>query len=193
MFSDLRRAICPSDRSPSLRRPRSRARLWVFGVLVVASAACSKQGEGERCDTLNASEDCDDGLTCTDLSTFRAGAPGAICCPANPTQDICRNGGLDVFDDAGATTESPSPRVDGGDSGEPILTEAGVDVTSLSSGSASDAAAAASSDGAAAQSSPGEQSTLADATTTDPSSTSAIETSAPSNVDAAVSTSDAGQ
>ncbi len=192
MFSDLRRAICPSDRSPSLCRPSSRVRLWVFGVLVVAAAACSKQGEGERCDTLNASDDCDEGLTCTDLSTFRAGAPGAVCCPSNPTQDICRNGGLDVFDDAGATTEGPSSRVDGGDAGESILTEAGADLTSLASGPASDAAAS-SSDGSAAQSSSLDQSTMADATTNGLSSTSATETSAPSDVDAAVSTSDAGQ
>lgn len=82
----------------------ARVRWVAVGLVAVATTACGKQGEGERCDLLNYSQDCDDGLTCTEIE--RSGAAGAVCCPANPTVDICQSGGLDYQEDGGKS-ESP--------------------------------------------------------------------------------------
>lgn len=187
MFLDPSRALSPSDRPPSPRRPRGPVRLLGFGVLMLALAGCSKQGEGERCDTLNGSEDCEQGLTCTRLSDFRAGAPGAVCCPVNPTQNVCQNGGLDFLDDAGPTSESTPPPADGGNTDGPTLTEAGADLSSSNvSGTVSDAAASGDAQPDV------DQSTETDAASSDISSTPA-EMSSSGDSATSSSAGDAGQ
>lgn len=96
-------------RRPSSSASSARVRWVAVALLSMTAAACGKQGEGERCDLLNYSQDCDDGLTCTEIE--RSGAAGAVCCPANPTVDICQSGGLDYQEDGGS---SESPTSDGG-------------------------------------------------------------------------------
>jgi hypothetical protein len=57
---------------------------------------CSKQGEGERCDTNSGNLDCDTGLICRTPPQPTLQSRGvAICCPGDgvaPTQDACRAG-----------------------------------------------------------------------------------------------------
>jgi hypothetical protein len=66
---------------------RLAATVFAFAVGTLAVAACSNQGEGERCDQ-NASnggnDDCQDGLQCTSHSIL--GTNSDICCPPDRTQ-----------------------------------------------------------------------------------------------------------
>ena len=81
--------------------------------LFTASAlvGCSKQAEGERCDTNNGSLDCETGLVCRSASQLSL--PGntvgfALCCPIDgiiPNEDACR---------AGATQPPEEPIPDAG-------------------------------------------------------------------------------
>jgi hypothetical protein len=58
--------------------------------------ACSKQGEGERCDQNSGNLDCETGLICRgaeQLSNIEQGA--SLCCPPDgvaPTVNACRAG-----------------------------------------------------------------------------------------------------
>jgi hypothetical protein len=92
----------------SLRCLLRGAQVSSLGVLLIATSACSKQGEGERCDLANFDEDCESGLTCTDLSTKRSNAQGAVCCAPNSTVDVCLDDKFSFDDDAGAQTSAPS-------------------------------------------------------------------------------------
>lgn len=52
----------------------------------VALSACSNYGEGERCETLNGNDDCDDGLVCTPKSQLTAPFNSSDrCCPSDRT------------------------------------------------------------------------------------------------------------
>lgn len=72
------------------RAPRLRASV-LFGVLQlsVLVLGCSQQEEGERCDPSNNSSDCESGLRCVPLASLHRGTEGAVCCPSDPTADIC--------------------------------------------------------------------------------------------------------
>lgn len=90
----------------------------VIAILVCAfvGAACSKQGEGERCDTSSGTFDCESGLICRSTAQ---GEREALCCPADESQttvDACRSGAqlppendppLMPVDDAGAGDAGP--------------------------------------------------------------------------------------
>lgn len=103
MFDSFRQSAVPAAVSP--RRPWV-SRVLGLGLLALSLGACSQQGEGERCDPLSYSEDCESGLVCTPLEQLHQGAEGAVCCPANPTQNICRANVFDFKDDAGAGESS---------------------------------------------------------------------------------------
>jgi hypothetical protein len=49
--------------------------------LIAAAPGCSRQGEGERCDTLNGDEDCNSGLVC--VGKAQLGQNSDTCCPAS--------------------------------------------------------------------------------------------------------------
>lgn len=58
--------------------------LATVSAVVAIAAGCSKQGEGERCSiAANNSEDCEDGLICTQANTLvdSGGTPVDRCCP----------------------------------------------------------------------------------------------------------------
>lgn len=62
------------------RAPRKRfVGVWavITTVMLAAAAACSNAGEGDRCEILNGSEDCQSGLVCTQV----ASQTSAVCCP----------------------------------------------------------------------------------------------------------------
>jgi hypothetical protein len=63
----------------------SRCAKWAFvlGLPLSVLGGCSRQGPGERCDTLNGSNDCDDGLVCVPKDTLHGTA--SLCCPAAQT------------------------------------------------------------------------------------------------------------
>lgn len=50
--------------------------------LLLASSACSNQGEGERCDRRNDNADCASGLVCTSKETLKSNSD--LCCPPPP-------------------------------------------------------------------------------------------------------------
>lgn len=83
-------------------------------------AACSKQGEGERCDLNSGNLDCDTGLVCrsADQLSITGGRGVALCCPPDdvpPTVNACRAGAeLPPDDDL---PPPPPPPVDAGDGG----------------------------------------------------------------------------
>lgn len=91
------------------RSPRA-ARLLPFLVALLVGTACSKQGEGERCDINNGDLDCDTGLICVGEEQISITGTGvALCCPiTDPTVDACRaNTTLPPEPDAGITPPPP--------------------------------------------------------------------------------------
>jgi hypothetical protein len=59
----------------------SRCTKWALlvGLPLSVLGGCSHQGPGERCDTYNGSNDCDDGLVCVPKDSQH---PVSVCCPA---------------------------------------------------------------------------------------------------------------
>jgi hypothetical protein len=86
----------PFAGSNSSFRFGSRLTLAAAGWLCVLLLGCSRQGEGERCDTNNNNEDCESGLECRQL---RSPNRGAVCCSENSTEEVCQRFMLDDFDD----------------------------------------------------------------------------------------------
>jgi hypothetical protein len=59
------------------------------GLVAIPFAACSNQGEGDRCDRRSdntGTDDCQDGLVCTAQSELGSAAQSDICCPLDRTQ-----------------------------------------------------------------------------------------------------------
>jgi hypothetical protein len=64
--------------------------LAVFSLLsalasVVFAPGCSRQAEGERCDTANGDSDCDDGLKCTSQNKLQSPGMSDRCCDPDGT------------------------------------------------------------------------------------------------------------
>lgn len=118
----------------SLRCLLRGAQVSSVGMLLIAASACSKQGEGERCDLANFDEDCESGLVCTDLSTKRSNAQGAVCCAPDSTVDVCLDDKFSFEDDAGAESSGPASSSDDrsapGNSSSVVPTDAGPDAAS---------------------------------------------------------------
>ncbi len=79
-------------------------------VVIVPTASCATHGEGERCETNNNNDDCDNGLICTPGGQItivtEAGVNNSsadICCPPDRSQattDICKLNPLSPGSDA---------------------------------------------------------------------------------------------
>src|SRR5688572_21860724 len=77
-----------------------------FAAFMLASAltpalfmpACSQQGEGERCDSINGDTDCDDGLKCVSKNDLADAATDRCCNPDQTTwsDSRCRHGSAPV-------------------------------------------------------------------------------------------------
>lgn len=85
--------------------------------LLVLVFACSKQGEGERCNLLNNNGDCDDGLTCSPAKGSNACTGSAndrfdclpsICCPPAPQRSAVAQCNLNQYGQGAATGGSTS-------------------------------------------------------------------------------------
>lgn len=75
-----------------------------------STLGCSRQAEGERCDTNNNNEDCESGLQCTPLRTLGRGTLGAVCCPDDdPSAEICQRLELDELEDETSAPTDPQP------------------------------------------------------------------------------------
>jgi hypothetical protein len=90
--------------------------------LALLATACSKQGEGERCDPNSGSLDCESGLICrsADQLNITEQARGvALCCPpvgVAPSVNAC-SAGADLPPDPNASTPdaaAPVVATDGG-------------------------------------------------------------------------------
>ena len=104
------------------------------GVFTIV-AACSNQGEGERCELGNNNDDCADGLVCTDSKILGTNEPR--CCPPellNPTTTTCRPPVQTVGDSA------PPP-----DTGPPPVNDAASDADATPNDAAAEAADASDS------------------------------------------------
>lgn len=83
-------------RVPLLPAFFSRCRLGAAGglFLCLTLAACSKQGQGERCDLNNGDLDCEGDLLCKGEASLNISGRGvALCCPRvtdESTVDACR-------------------------------------------------------------------------------------------------------
>lgn len=95
------------------------SRTHLFGALLGVSLAiaCSKQGEGERCDPNSGSLDCDTGLICrtADQLSIAAGRGVALCCPPDdvqPSVNACSAGA--VLPVEGDLPTQPAPGADAG-------------------------------------------------------------------------------
>lgn len=85
-------------------------RLLTLSCLALLSA-CSKQGEGERCDLNSGNLDCDTGLVCRSADQLSiSGTRGvALCCPQDgvePSVNACRAGAI--------LPPDPDPQLDAG-------------------------------------------------------------------------------
>jgi hypothetical protein len=109
--------------------------------LVVAAPGCSRQAEGDRCDSQNGNADCEDGLVCRTAGSLNA--PSDVCCPAtgDATTAACRGqsqAGLDAgIPDTGATTTDAGTDTGAQDAG---TVDSGQDATPADSGAIPDAA-----------------------------------------------------
>ena len=94
-------------------------RLFILSCLALL-AACSKQGEGERCDLNSGNLDCETGLVCRSADQLSiSGTRGvALCCPQDgvePSVNACRAGAnLPAEPDAGGAGEPVVPPADAG-------------------------------------------------------------------------------
>ncbi len=88
--------------------------------------ACSKQAEGERCDTNSDNLDCESGLVCRGSDQLSIAGTGiALCCPQDgvpPSVDACRAGTELPMDPLPPEPDPvpdalPVPGVDAGDGG----------------------------------------------------------------------------
>lgn len=98
-------------RAISYRKAGLVATLLAAGFLAVA--ACSNQGEGERCDSLNGDEDCktDEGLTCYPAALLN-NAGSDRCCPrdrAQATHPVCMTPVSVVGQDATTPADTGPP------------------------------------------------------------------------------------
>ena len=152
------RRILLSSRLSGL--PLRRIASAVFAVLVtsvvVISAGCSDQGEGERCDTRatrSGSDDCQAGLSCVPFSDLGGGATTCdgittcgVCCPDDRTQsttDVCALSTVLVGADAAAPV-TPDAAADSATN----VSDAASDASDASDASSALDAANAASDGA---------------------------------------------
>jgi hypothetical protein len=83
-----------------------------FGLLCLALGwGCSKQGEGERCDTNNFDIDCDTGLICKGEAQLSIKGRGvALCCPRSGPSSVAACQAVAVLPpepDAGSLPELP--------------------------------------------------------------------------------------
>ncbi len=117
------------------------------GLLVGLLTACSKQGEGERCDSSKAGDsDCEDGLICTDLNSGTSQALERCCPPSgapisddrcNPTRAPSTNGGST---NGGTSGNGPGTGESGADaSGGTTAGAGGDEMTGVTSGAGGDA------------------------------------------------------
>ncbi len=133
-------------------------------VLSVLPAACSNQGEGDFCDTLNGNNDCQSDLICVEQAPGLVAMQGIAtsrCCPADSTQattaacmasvtgfDASNEVGDASSSDAGAEASAPEASVP--DAGGPDAPEASTDAAhdAMSSDATVDHAAPPAADGA---------------------------------------------
>lgn len=116
-----------------LRSYLSAALLVLAGTFVFQ--ACSKQGEGERCESANGNDDCESPLLCKAIGN------GEICCPddkAAATTAECR-GGSPATTDSGTATDTGAPTDTGAKTDTGAATDTG---TATDTGAAADTGAA---------------------------------------------------
>ncbi|MBX3220700.1 MAG: hypothetical protein KF795_09285 [Labilithrix sp.] len=107
----------PSSPTPRAMRWRMGAALFlIVGGLTAAVAACSNQGEGERCEILNGDDDCksDEGLSCYPADQLRD-KTAERCCPrdrSKATHPACIAPTTVVGDAATPADTGPPPTQD---------------------------------------------------------------------------------
>lgn len=161
------------------------ARTVLLGALALAATACAKQAEGERCDPLSGSQDCEDGLTCKPLDQLRSGAEGAVCCSDNPSVNICRSSTFNLPDGgtpSDAPTASDAGAASGVSSGPGSSSSNGQDVDASAEAGASDPSAPLSSSSSTSTGAEVSSEPVSDALSSDPLSSNTSPDAAPTAV-----------
>lgn len=123
-----------------------------LGLALLLAAACTGQGEGQRCQLGNGNDDCQDGLICyaaTDITLPGGGSSNSdICCPVNRTaavEEICKQANVTPGSDASIPdTGTPDTGTDTGakdgaaDGGTDAASDGAVDAADASSDAADD-------------------------------------------------------
>lgn len=118
--------------------------LLAFVGALVASVACSNQGEGQFCDTANGNNDCQDGLECLRAPGVMASAgqnPNRCCPipPAQPTTPECSLNTSALTDASTAVGNLPEGGAEAGNPGEASAPEASAAEASAAEASAGEA------------------------------------------------------
>ncbi|HET9953227.1 MAG TPA: hypothetical protein VFQ61_01920 [Polyangiaceae bacterium] len=129
----------------SVLAPRSIRRLALTTALVIV-AACSRQGEGERCDsTVNGNADCEGDLQCKAHGSLATGDVDRCCPPGSLFNDVRCTPGSGVSTGTGGNTNGSGGDTssEGGatssESGGSTSAASGGDTSSTASGGASTA------------------------------------------------------
>ena len=143
-------AFCPIfwevGAEPSMAR-RIVSSLFLALVVAASAGACSNEGEGQPCSTLNGNNDCDDGLQCVaPPGGMNATNAPEVCCPVPPAQPTTPECSTPSFTLGDSSTAAPDGHADG-------ASDASSDVSSdtASEGAADAASDGSSSDGAASE------------------------------------------
>jgi hypothetical protein len=91
----------------------------------LALFACSNQAEGERCESLQGNDDCQDGLICYQAALL-IGTTSDRCCPQDRSQattQVCR-AATNGIGDAGFVDTGPPSAADAGDAGSASTSDA---------------------------------------------------------------------
>ena len=106
-------SFIPRKRTVSRRHRSAGIALVIVGAFIAIVAACSNQGEGERCEVFNGNDDCKTGedLVCTPFAQLR-NTDSDRCCPVDrnkATHPICKAAQEEIDTDSATPPDTGPP------------------------------------------------------------------------------------
>jgi hypothetical protein len=105
----------PTQRPPKRRVAAIRSSLGLLVLSSLLSLSCSRQAEGERCDTRNGNLDCESGLVCVSAAKLNSIEVGGVCCRSGGERgtEVCL--GSTGLEDGGTFGDDEGPSSNGSD------------------------------------------------------------------------------